>query len=344
MTVVGRILCDSNGKLNAKSLLIEGSRDTSAGRTILVDVGEVKQYSLFPGQIVAMNGTNSTGNKFVVKNIYQGIPMPLPAKSPDLEGVLQVIIAAGPFTTSDSLSFEPLADLIKYLQKYEPDVCILLGPFLDVRNAAIERCALEETFEDFFKSTIKQILRATGRLKTTLVFVPSQRDVHHDCIYPQPPFVYSDKDNESRVQFVGDPCTLTIHGVVFGITSTDILFHLGAEEISCQAGCSDRLARLTQHIITQHSYYPLYPPAEDVFVDYDHFDVYAKMPVTPHVLITPSDLRYFIKDVCGCCCVNPGRLAKGQVGGTFARLMIKAGGDVKQNSLVQNIAGQVVRI
>lgn len=30
-------------------------------------------------------------------------------------------------------------------------------------------------------------------------------------------------------------------------------------------------------------------------MDYDHFEVYAQMPVKPHVLIIPSDLRYFVK-------------------------------------------------
>ncbi|KAG7230397.1 hypothetical protein INR49_024503 [Caranx melampygus] len=43
----------------------------------------------------------------------------------------------------------------------------------------------------------------------------------------------------------------------------------------------------------------------------------------PDVLIIPSELRYFIKDVVGCVCVNPGRLTKGQVGGTYGRLLIQ---------------------
>lgn len=35
-----------------------------------------------------------------------------------------------------------------------------------------------------------------------------------------------------RVQFVSDPCSLSVNGVVLGLTSTDLLFHMGAEEIS----------------------------------------------------------------------------------------------------------------
>ena len=35
-----------------------------------------------------------------------------------------------------------------------------------------------------------------------------------------------------HVHFVADPCTLVINNVVFGITSTDVLFHLSAEEVA----------------------------------------------------------------------------------------------------------------
>ncbi|KAJ8308548.1 hypothetical protein KUTeg_013422 [Tegillarca granosa] len=44
-----------------------------------------------------------------------------------------------------------------------------------------------------------------------------------------------------------------------------------------------------------YCYYPLYPPSEDVNVDYESFEKYGHMPVTPHVLIVPSDLKHFIK-------------------------------------------------
>ena len=59
-------------------------------------------------------------------------------------------------------------------------------------------------------------------------------------------------------------------------------------------------------------------------------------------MVVPSDLRYFIKDISGCCCVNPGRLAKGQTGGTYAKLVIQPSGENKP--IVQRISAQVVRI
>jgi len=51
VTVVGRICCDGNGRLNANSLLLEGSIETSSGRSVPLDVSNVPQFSLFPGQV-----------------------------------------------------------------------------------------------------------------------------------------------------------------------------------------------------------------------------------------------------------------------------------------------------
>nr|KAG5711923.1 hypothetical protein BaRGS_026364 [Batillaria attramentaria] len=181
------------------------------------------------------------------------------------------------------------------------------------------------------------------RRSCKLVLVPSARDIHHHPVYPQGPFVLP--DTPQQFYLAPDPCTLVINNVVFGITSTDILFHLGAEEVAmCQPGTTDRLGRLVQHLLEQHSYYPLYPPAEDVNADLEHFEDGVHMPVTPHVLITPSDLRYFIKDSGGCCCVNPGRLAKGQVGGTYARLILQPPTSTEPASLVPTMSGQILRI
>ncbi|XP_019642373.1 PREDICTED: DNA polymerase alpha subunit B-like [Branchiostoma belcheri] len=325
ITVSGRVCCDmSTGRLNAHSVLLEGSKDTSAGKTVHLDLSEVAKYSLFPGQIVACDGLNTTGCKLVVSKFYEGVHLPfaeVDETSENLSVPVQVLVAAGPFTPSDSLAYEPLEDLLKYLKRDKPDVCVLMGPFVDSKHESIEKCTVEVSYGDMFEKIAQNMIKATEELQTHLVFVPSQRDVHHDYVYPQPPFTV-DGVNSPRVHFVSDPCTLTINGVVVGLTSTDILFHLGGEETS--RGHTDRIGRLIKHILTQQSYYPLYPPSEDVNIDYEHYDQFCKLQVTPDVLILPSDLRYFVKDVLGCVCVNPGRITKAQTGGTFARFVIQA--------------------
>ena len=80
------------------------------------------------------------------------------------------------------------------------------------------------------KSTISF---AACSLRTKLILVPSQRDVHHPwAVYPQPPFhIQISSESQDRVFATSDPSTLTVNGLCVGMTSTDILFHLSARSM-----------------------------------------------------------------------------------------------------------------
>uniref|UniRef100_A0AAQ4RS34 DNA polymerase alpha subunit B n=1 Tax=Gasterosteus aculeatus aculeatus TaxID=481459 RepID=A0AAQ4RS34_GASAC len=338
ITVVGQICCDSNGKLNAHSVLLEAGSE-QGGQQVPVDLSELKEYSLFPGQVAALEGMNTTGKKLMASKLYEVSHNLLVSPSckhwsrDAIAEPMNVLVACGPYTPSDSLTFDPLLDLISIIVKDRPDVCLLLAQ-------------VTETFEAIFSRCIESIVDGTKSVGCRLVFVPSQRDIHHHFIYPQPPFTLPNlsKDQAQRVTLTPDPCTLLIDGVTVGLTSTDILFHMGAEEISCGTG-SDRFTRILKHMLTQRSYYPLYPPVDEVNMDYEKFQSFGQMPLTPDVLIVPSELRYFVKDVVGCVCVNPGRLTKGQVGGTYGRLLIQRSAASEGGSRVSPcLAAQVVKI
>ena len=47
--------------MNSSSVVLEGSIDVSYGKRVAVDLRAVDKYALFPGQIVALEGTNPTG-------------------------------------------------------------------------------------------------------------------------------------------------------------------------------------------------------------------------------------------------------------------------------------------
>ncbi|NXK70501.1 DPOA2 polymerase, partial [Sylvietta virens] len=74
VTVLGQIGCDGNGKLNASSVLLVGDREHSGGAQVPLDLSELPEYSLFPGQVVALEGTNSTGRRMVVSKLYEVTP------------------------------------------------------------------------------------------------------------------------------------------------------------------------------------------------------------------------------------------------------------------------------
>lgn len=55
------VCCDSDGRLNSKSIRLLGSQNFSSGASVEMDVERLPNYSLFPGQIIAIKAQNLTG-------------------------------------------------------------------------------------------------------------------------------------------------------------------------------------------------------------------------------------------------------------------------------------------
>ena len=67
---------------------------------------------------------------------------------------LSVVIASGPFTLPEDLSFEPLKELIQFCAQHRPNLLLLLGPFVDVDHPLIQSGMVDESFEDIFDSLV----------------------------------------------------------------------------------------------------------------------------------------------------------------------------------------------
>ena len=120
---------------------------------------------------------------------------------------LSVIMAAGPFTTSDNLDYDPLKDLLLKALETQPDVLILTGPFVDVSQKILESGDIQlksyendevvgthsATYEMVFiecviRDCIASMYLNNDRLATHIILVPSLYDAHHEFVFPQPPF------------------------------------------------------------------------------------------------------------------------------------------------------------
>src|SRR5204862_7505771 len=82
---VGRIASDSSeGKPNTSSLMLETSRKTGNGLRVPLKVEGLSGYSFFPGQIVALKGTNASGEFFTATEVLD-LPLLPPAASTPAE-------------------------------------------------------------------------------------------------------------------------------------------------------------------------------------------------------------------------------------------------------------------
>lgn len=68
VSVIGRICCDSNGKLNPQSVILEGSQELSSGQRIKLDLSELRQFALFPGQVMYYVLFITLGISLVIKS------------------------------------------------------------------------------------------------------------------------------------------------------------------------------------------------------------------------------------------------------------------------------------
>ncbi|CAJ0905175.1 2174_t:CDS:2, partial [Entrophospora sp. SA101] len=67
---VGKICCDSEGRLNPESAMLVTSINLGE-RVIKLFLNDLPSFSLFPGQIIGVEGVNNTGNCLYVKKIYE---------------------------------------------------------------------------------------------------------------------------------------------------------------------------------------------------------------------------------------------------------------------------------
>ncbi|KAM2018383.1 hypothetical protein ACFX1T_021332 [Malus domestica] len=332
----GMVCCDGEGHLNDKSTLLQSSAEHSGGQRVRMELQNLSQFSIFPGQIIGVEGTNPSGHCFIASKLVDSVPLPVaadanspPAKKQALDQEilptelsskqpeLSVIIASGPFTTTDNLFFEPLRELLAYASKKLPQLLILLGPFIDSEHPEIKKGTVDRSFDEIFQTEILRRLQDHVEYMGSharVVLVPSIRDANHDFIFPQPAFDIHPPDLKHQISSLTNPGFFEADQVKIGCCSVDVLKHLSAEEISRvpkDGKPSDRL--------------------KDIPLDFSLAPQALNIPLIPNILILPSDVKYFVKvlslgergedkEQLKCICVNPGRLAKGEGGGTFVEL------------------------
>lgn len=367
---VGMICCDGDGHLNDKSVLLQSSVEHSGGQRVRLDLHKLGEFSLFPGQVVGIEGSNPSGHCLIASKLVDQIPLPVDAVvdvHPSMKQALDqeihstvvisrpeeisMIIAAGPFTTTDNLYFEPLKELISYAKRKQPQLLILLGPFVDSEHPQIKKGTTDSSFDEIFHLEILRRLQDYVEYmgsEVRAILVPSIRDANHDFVLPQPPFDIQPPHIIHQITSLTNPGTFEANQIKVGCCTVDVLKQLSGEEMSrcSKDGTSnDRMGRLANHILNQRSFYPLYPPAEGIPLDFSLAQEALTISTIPDIIILPSDMKYFIKVLSlggrnegeeqkKCVCVNPGRLAKGEGSGTFAEIYYHGSPEMMNASII----------
>lgn len=124
---------------------------------VQLDLSSIHSYSLFPGQVLAVEGTNPIGEILFAQRIFTEAYAP-PAPAPKLSQSTDFVIAAGPFTRPTDLAFEPLWDLMEIVRDNEPHVLLLIGPFLPDNHKLVRVENFHATFQAIFEKQIAKVM------------------------------------------------------------------------------------------------------------------------------------------------------------------------------------------
>lgn len=297
VVAVGRIASDSaEGRLNAASLVLETSRRTGMGFRVPLRMDKIRGWSFFPGQIVALRGSNATGSEFVVNEVLEipllsnaaSTPAALEAHRERLRGgqdamdsdaepaPLNILFAAGPYTADDNLDYEPLHALCSRAADTYADALVLTGPFIDMDHPLIatgdfdlpddaahdpDTATMATVFKHLFAPALNRLTAASPHL--TVILVPSVRDVLAKHVsWPQDALARKELGLPKAARIVSNPMTLSVNEMVLGVSSQDVLCELRAEELARGAAPGDLMGRLCRYLVEQRHYFPLFPPAD----------------------------------------------------------------------------------
>ena len=332
IVAVGRIATDTaESKLNAASLVLEMSRRMGAGLRVQLKVDSLPSYQFFPGQIVAVRGTNASGLYFTVKEILSGPQQAMPVSAPstidainekldvseDSSSPLNIMYAPGPYTADDNLDFEPLQALCTKASEDMVDALILTGPFLDIEHPMlasgdfdvpdIKNLDAEASMTTIFRLWISTPLSrlASAVPNITILMIPSVRDAASKHVaWPQEQLTGKKALGlPPQVKLLPNPCFISLNEVVVGISTLDILYELSREQLS-HGTTQDLLTRLPGYVIEQRHFFPLFPPMSvgkggkggtGACLDLGYAKLGEWLNVKPDVLVLPGMLTAGVK-------------------------------------------------
>ena len=341
---------DCDPKLSEKQgVLLEGPE----GKLVKLDVSRMSSVSLFSGQLVVVQGNSPNGRIFVASRIFSGVtpapPVPRPLHA--MTNTERVWVASGPFTLPTNFEFRPLQDLLHRVKEASPrpDALILMGPFLPESHPKIasgdvvldlgDDEPIEASFDELFHVKVASLLSAfvsQTQCKTRILLVPSNEDVHHDCVYPQPPFkssLFRDEDGQDltmggQIVRLPNPALVRVGNSVIGVNCADVPVHLirsgDVYRWSSSAGSSNRphrFERFADHLVKQRNFYPLEPADRDIPLDMS-FSEHLEISTRPDILLTRSNLSHFAKRSGETVFVNAGMLTRHGTGGTYAKFTV----------------------
>lgn len=342
---------DSKAALNDVSLCLETLRTQGIGQRIPLDILKLDSYLFFAGQIVVFKGRNPTGRRFVVLEELELPSLGTPISTTDqlieynelVKDGLKMVMASGPFSPVQRLDYSKFSEFVNHVNtEIVPDVVVLTGPFVDISNYAVRDGKVEhangQNFTDddqLFTQVFAPLLKQFDT-NIQVILIPSVKDsVMRHVAYPQDLFDRKKYGLPKNVKVMPNPANFSVNEVKMGVSNLDVFKDL--VDVS-KGTSSNRLERITRHVLQQRRYYPVFPglveqprpddPVDGLLEGGTHGQLLAQTNVggsclelsymglaelgdmVPDVLLLPSQVTPFAKVVNNVVTINPGQFIR----------------------------------
>lgn len=337
----------SVGRLNDKSVALE----SPDGRIVRLNLSRLMEGErpvfLNPGMVIVVYGVNTNDREIDVHAIYDNcLPAIRDAVKKDAmddepesdHKFVDVITAAGPYTTASNLKYEPLDDLLRVVERSKPALVVLAGPFVDARHSLISETLTVPFEQVFLTRVLSRISDCLKRLREEdheceFVLVPSVEDAHQSFVCPQPPMAWPKNTPDAMevgITLTSNPTLITLttednYCATIGATSLSTVSDISSDNVCLNM---DKFQGISSHLVKQQSFYPMFPPTDNIPFDstlMQALDIPDDMESGPSVdlLLVPARLKGFVKIAeAGTIVVNSGLLCRGAGGGTFAEIRL----------------------
>lgn len=339
----GRIACEGlEGRLNERSLLLEGSRASSGGASVRLNVTECPSVAAFPGQIVGVLGRSGmSGATFHARAFVSGLPV-APRSGPRGSKPLHAVVAAGPFCLRDGIDYAPLETVLDHAAQQKPDVLFLLGPFLDAANLRVlagdpvlpneeEPCSFEEVYS---LHILPKLTRGIAQLKrvspeTQVLLVPSLEEALCFHPLPQPPLdaslgldaVALEALKRLGARLLPNPAHVQLGDFRVSVTSADALSPLLRELVLRPEG--KKIQVCLGQLLHQQSLFPVLPRDPACVSEARAAALHFPGGVCPDLCLFPSQCGglscSFVEDTGF---INPGSVCRPAALGSFAEFWV----------------------
>lgn len=261
---------------------------------------------------------------------------------------LKIVVASGPYSNQHTLDYQRLTKFAQQINStIRPHVVVLNGPFIDITNNSVSQGEIEadkqsRNLDEVFKKLITPILRSINP-RIQIILIPSLKDtsIKH-CSYPQDAFDRKKFGLPKNVKIFPNPTSFSINEVLIGNSNLDVFKDLKDvykdDPTNSTKVLNNRFERIANHIFEQRRFYPSFPGSirrnviksdgnselhggimqeelSDTTVGGSSLEVpYLGLTELgsslPDILISPSELKFFVKVIKGVVVINPGFFIK----------------------------------